>query len=279
MYTFGLIGYPIAHSLSPWIHTTFLEQVQQEGIYELFEVAPEESLQETLGDLMKQGVTGCNVTVPYKEKIMPYIDMIDKDAQRIGAINTIVFKDGQTYGYNTDGKGYVRSLESRFPDVFAKDVRILMLGAGGAARGIYSALLDKKCQEISIANRTLQSAEGIIQMNDKGITSNRLTLEEAEDNIAAYDVVIQTTSVGMKPHEDTSIISLKNIRKGTIVSDIVYQPIETTFLTEAKSFGCQIHYGHTMLLYQAQFAFELWTNTHPKIGSMDQELQQILEGN
>lgn len=278
MYTFGLIGYPIKHSLSPWIHTTFLEQKNLEGTYELFEVSPEESMEKKLQTLTDKGVHGCNVTVPYKETVLPYLDEIDESAVEIGAVNTIVFKKGKSYGYNTDGKGYVRSLETSFPHVFNPSLRILLLGAGGAARGIYSALLEKECKEVSIANRTLSAAENIRKINHTGTKSVVMSLEEAEDQLASYDVVIQTTSVGMKPHEDQTVVSLKNIRAGAIVSDIVYQPIETTFLREAAARQCHVHHGHTMLLYQAQYAFELWTGLRPEIGTMNEQLQHILEG-
>lgn len=279
MYRFGLIGYPISHSLSPWIHSSFLKQVNQEGVYDLFEVAPDESLEVALEKLKKKGINGCNVTVPYKEQIIPFLDHIDQEAKNIGAVNTIVFKDGKTHGYNTDGKGYVRSLKTQFPLVFDQDVRVLIIGAGGAARGIYRALLDMNCTEISIANRTLSTAKNITQMNETTIVSHALSLEDAEEKLSLYDVVIQTTSVGMKPRDQEMIISLTNIQKDTIVSDIVYQPIETQFLKEAANRQCRIHYGHTMLLYQAQYAFELWTNKHPEIGLMAEELQNVLEGN
>lgn len=278
MYKFGLIGYPITHSLSPWIHSIFLEKLGLQGTYELFEVSPDESLERTLERLKDSGIQGCNVTVPYKEVVLPLLDDIDQDAYEIGAVNTIVFENGKTKGYNTDGKGYVRSLKESFPSLFTKTpLHVLILGAGGAARGIYSALLAENCTRISIANRTIESAKNIIQMNNTAISSHIYTLEEAEEKLQAYDLIIQTTSVGMKPDVQETILSLERIRPSTVVSDIVYQPIETQFLQDAKARECSIHYGHTMLLYQAQYAFELWTNQYPEIGTMDQQLQHILE--
>lgn len=278
MYRLGLIGYPIKHSLSPWIHHTFLEQENKKGTYELFEVSPQESVEKMLQALKDKGVQGCNVTVPYKEEVISLLDEVDESAVGIGAVNTIVFKNGMTFGYNTDGKGYVRSLETSFPDIFKTPQSILLIGAGGAARGIYSALLDKGCKEVSIANRTQSSAESIRKINKTRTRSKVMSLEEAENHLDAYDVVIQTTSVGMKPREEQTVLSLSTIQPGTIVSDIVYQPIETSFLKEAAKHQCHVHYGHTMLLYQAQYAFELWTGTKPEIGTMDEQLQHILEG-
>lgn len=280
MYTLGLIGYPITHSLSPWIHESFLQQMNLRGTYDLFEIAPDESLADALEDLKEKGVQGFNVTVPYKEAVMPLLDRVDDAAKQIGAVNTVVLRDGEWVGYNTDGKGYVRSLEVRYPELFLNDPQhVLILGAGGATRGIYSALLEKNCARITLANRTIASAEKIIAQHDSPIESDVASLTAIERKLASYDLIINTSSVGMKPHTDDMIISLEQVRKETIVSDIVYQPIETALLREAARRGCGIHFGHTMLLYQAQYAFELWTETSPTVGSMGDELQQVLEGN
>lgn len=279
MYTLGLIGYPITHSLSPWIQNSFLKQTKIEGTYELFESSAGKSLASSVSSLRAMDVNGFNVTVPYKEAIIPFLDHMDDQAKEIGAVNTVVCKNDKWVGYNTDGKGYVRSLEVRFPTLFSGEpIHVLLLGAGGAARGIYHALLEENCAQVTIANRTVASAEEIIANHHPGVSSKVCSLEEAATSLSSYDLIIQTSTVGMKPNVDQTIIPLDHVKEGTIVSDIVYQPIETAFLKEAKLHHCQIHYGHTMLLYQAQYAFELWTNTSPQINSMDVDLQHILEG-
>lgn len=279
MYKLGLIGYPITHSLSPWIQKSFLKQTNRKGTYELFEASPEESLEHVVTSLREMNIDGFNVTVPYKEAIIPFLDDVDHEAKEIGAVNTVVCENGRWVGYNTDGRGYIRSLEVRFPSLFSSEpIHVLVLGAGGAARGIYRALLEKNCAQVNIANRTIASAQKIIDNNDTDIQSDVCSLEEAADHVSSYDLIIQTSSVGMNPSVNQTIIPLDNVRKDTIVSDIVYQPIETAFLKEAKSRQCSVHYGHTMLLYQGQYAFELWTNKRPTIDSMDEELQQLLEG-
>ncbi|MFC4558884.1 shikimate dehydrogenase [Virgibacillus kekensis] len=275
----GLIGFPIGHSLSPWIHGRFLEKSDIAGEYESIQISPEDSFEEELERIKTEGINGFNVTVPYKTKIVPYLDGLDKNAAAIGAVNTVVYKDGQWIGYNTDGTGYVAALNSKFPS-FSKDKsrKVLIIGAGGASRGIYYALVAEGFTRIDIANRTAESAHAIAAVDREGVQTDVLTLIEAENNLGEYDLVIQTTSVGMKPNVEGKVMSLQSIEEGCIASDIVYQPIQTAFLQEAQAKGAAIHYGHTMLLYQAQAAFELWTNKKVPIGNMDQQLKNILEG-
>jgi len=271
----GLIGYPIKHSLSPWIHETFLEKTNLKGTYSIIEIE-ERSFAEEIEKLKKRDIDGFNVTVPYKEKIIPFLDEIDPQASAIGAVNTVQNKDGKWIGYNTDGIGYMRSLISKYPELKKdKNIAILLLGAGGAAKGILHALVENGYTNITIANRSLDRASELAKANGQ---IKILPLNDAEANLAAYSLIIQTTSVGMKPNADRSIISLANVRKGAIVSDIVYQPLVTNFLKEASFHGARIHFGHTMLLYQAQYAFEIWTGIKPEIGTMDDELKTILEG-
>ncbi|WBX79078.1 shikimate dehydrogenase [Virgibacillus salarius] len=278
MYRFGLIGYPIAHSLSPWIHKEFMKRTHIDGEYEIYEINPEGSFSEKINAFRKKELHGFNITVPYKQKIIPFLDEVDHTAKAIGAVNTVRNKNGKWIGYNTDGIGYVRSLKSKYPRLFSKaDRRALILGAGGAARGIYAALQDAGFTTIDIANRTKEKALDIIRLYQ--VQSQVMPLESVEKQIDQYDVVIQTTSVGMKPYADKSIIEIKNTKPNdTIVSDIIYQPIETNLLTQAKCYGFSLHFGHTMLLYQAQYAYEIWTGIKPPMERMDQELQLILEG-
>lgn len=272
----ALIGYPIQHSLSPWIHEQFLARTNQIGTYEIIEIAPDKSFSDAMDKLKNSQIDGFNVTVPYKEKIIPYLDHIDEQAKKIGAVNTVKCENGVWTGYNTDGAGYVRSLLHKYPQlVDRKHANILLLGAGGAAKGIYHALLAANYKNIVLANRTVEKAEDIVGEDE----ANRVaTLDEVEKDLLPFDVIIQTTSVGMKPNIDQAIIHLSKLKETTIVSDIVYQPLETKILKDAKNIGAQIHFGHTMLLYQAQYAFEIWTGKSPDMDRLDEELQNILEG-
>ncbi|GGB28835.1 shikimate dehydrogenase (NADP(+)) [Lentibacillus populi] len=279
-FQFALIGYPIQHSLSPWIHEQFLKKAGLSGSYSIVEITPDESFEQRLTDLKREHINGFNVTVPYKQKIIPYLDDLDVEARRIGAVNTVVSRNGRWIGYNTDGKGYTRSLKQHYPAVFAdKDIKIAIIGAGGAARGIYDALVTAGFHYVDIANRTVSSAEAITELQQDQTNTAVLSLAGLGNKLDHYDVIIQTTSVGMKPNQDKSIIQLApSLKKDSVVSDIIYQPITTEFLKQAKNRGAYTHYGHTMLLYQAQYAFELWTMKHVPIDDMENQLQQILEG-
>lgn len=279
VYHCKLIGYPIKHSLSPWIHEQFFEKAELQGTYKINEIRPEDSFEDHIKKMREEQVDGFNITVPYKQAIIPYLDVLDETAKKMGAVNTVVNRNGKWIGYNTDGIGYLRSLESMYPNLFTdKSVRVLLLGAGGAARAIYFALDVSGFTRIDIANRTRASAKEIIETANSSTQSEILSLEEAEKYAGNYDLIIQTTSVGMKPKQDNAIISSDNIKTNTIVSDIVYQPIQTKFLSCSAKRGAMIHQGHTMLLYQAQYAFEIWTDKKVKMDDMEIKLKEILEG-
>ncbi|UJL44904.1 shikimate dehydrogenase [Virgibacillus sp. NKC19-16] len=279
VYQFALIGYPIKHSLSPWIHQSFLNKANLEGMYSIYEITPDDSFSRKLKRLMDDQVDGFNVTVPYKEKIISFLDDIDEDAAKIGAVNTVVNRNGKWIGYNTDGAGYLRSLESKFPDFHLdKSKRILLIGSGGATRGIYYALVQAGFLHIDITNRTTEKAAEIAKLKGNFTTTAVLSLEQAEEILQEYDVIIQTTSVGMKPNHEKVIFRLNQLKSPSIVSDIIYQPLETKLLKQARDAGAGLHFGHTMLLYQAQYAFEIWTGRKVPIGNMDEHLQRHLEG-
>lgn len=277
-YQLGLIGYPIQHSLSPWIHERFLTNTNLSGAYRIMEIHPHEDFSEQVKRIRQSKINGFNVTVPYKQKIIPYLDQIDENARLMGAVNTVVNKNGVWTGYNTDGIGYVRSLRSRFSSLNEKAMKVLLIGAGGAARGIYYALIQADFLHIDITNRTLTSAKEIKALKDSNVYTSIFSLDEIEERLHIYDMIIQTTSIGMKPNENQSIIHLDHIKKGSIVSDIIYQPLQTEFLKQGEKMGAKLHYGHTMLLYQAQAAFELWTNMNPAMEDMDKELIKKLRG-
>ncbi|MDC3415591.1 shikimate dehydrogenase [Aquibacillus salsiterrae] len=273
----GLIGYPIGHSLSPWIHGQFMDKLGIDGEYRLYETT-KANLGETVKLLKSKQVDGFNVTVPYKQDIMEYLDELDPDAEKIGAVNTVVSKNGTWKGYNTDGQGYVRSVKSDFPDVFRPENKVLLLGAGGAARGIYRALVQENFASIDIANRTIDRAKSFLELKENHIETTILSFEEAESMLEHYDFLVQTTSVGMKPNIDSKIIALNKLKHDAVVSDIVYQPLVTSLLQEAKVRGGRIHQGYAMLLYQAELAFEIWTNETVGLDGLLNKLELRLRG-
>lgn len=255
----GLIGYPIQHSLSPWIHKQFMQQTEMTGTYQLYE-AEQNQLAEQLSQMKAERINGFNVTVPYKQMIIPYLDELDVHAEQIGAVNTVVQRDNRWIGYNTDGLGYITALKTKYPELFSRDKRVLLLGAGGASRGIFYALCQEPFEAINIANRTLDRADELLILNHSNqIKVTTCTYEDAEKSLSQYDLIIQTTSVGMKPNVNAQVISMNNVKRGVVVSDIVYQPFLTSLLDDAKQQGARIHHGHEMLLYQAKLAFQLWS--------------------
>lgn len=275
---FGLLGFPVKHSISPWIHEQFMKKTGIAGTYELFETRPE-SLEERIKSWRKEEIDGFNVTIPFKQDIVPFLDKVEEEAKQIGAVNTVVNQNGEWKGYNTDGRGYYRSLVGSFPDLVPELSSVLLIGAGGAARGIYHVLVREGFQRVDITNRTLEKASRLVREEDENKKTTVLSLKQAEGNLSNYDVVIQTTSVGMEPSTEEIPISLDNLKRGTIVSDIVYKPLTTRFLTEGKKRGGVIHQGHAMLLYQAQYAFEIWTGKEAPLDSVLQQLEYRLRGN
>lgn len=273
----GLLGFPVKHSLSPWIHEQFLEKSGLEGSYELFETSPDK-LSVQMEKWRDEEIDGFNITIPYKQKIISFLDEIDEEAKNIGAVNTVVNQNGSWKGYNTDGRGYYRSLRNSFPSMVPAESNVLLIGAGGGARGIYRVLVSEGFGRVDITNRTQEKAVELLELNHTGVPSAVLSLIQAEEQLGNYDIIIQTTSVGMEPSEDQIPLSLKNIKNEAVASDIVYKPLTTRFLKEASEKGAFIHQGHAMLLYQAQYAFEIWTGNKVPLHSILQQLEYRLRG-
>ena len=271
---FGVLGNPIEHSMSPLIHNDAFEKHSINGVYLPFCVEDNE-LQQAVEGLKALGAGGFNVTVPFKSRILPYIDVLDDFANEVGAVNTVVIKDGQLYGYNTDGPGFVKGLLTLTKRV--EDKNVLIIGAGGAARGIYFALAKSGVAKLDLANRTVSSAEQIVADYHGSIRSNAISLVEAERSLGQYDIIIQTTSVGLAD-DNASPLSLKELNQHAIVCDIIYNPLQTRILKEAKERGNQVQNGVDMFVYQGALAFELWTGILPDTNRMKQLVLQQLGG-
>ena len=272
---YAVIGDPIKHSKSPLMHNAALQSLDVNGIYTAFHVPPDE-LEQAIKGIRALGIGGVNVTIPHKERVMAYLDNIDESAQVIGAVNTIVRRDGKLIGYNTDGLGYVRSLkEEMIPHVSA--ARILLIGAGGAARGIAYALLKEGCQELIIANRTVERAQALADdLSPYGPIRVVPLLDAPVIDAEQVDIVINTTSVGM--HPDVAAIPLNPdwLQPHMIVSDIVYNPLETALVQAAQRTGCRTHSGLGMFVYQGAIAFEMWTGKQAPAELMRQEVLRTL---
>ncbi|MGX1900976.1 shikimate dehydrogenase [Thermolongibacillus altinsuensis] len=273
---FALIGCPVHHSLSPLMHNDALQSLGIDAYYHAFHVEREQ-LKEAIFGLKALQVAGFNVTIPHKTAIIPFLDDVDETAREMGAVNTVVNENGRLIGYNTDGEGFVRALCEQMK-ISLSGKRILLVGAGGAARGIYFALTRKGVSQIDICNRTVEKAVQVIAEAKSDVSSTAYSLQEAEERLENYDIIINTTSVGMTPNIEEMPISLHNLQKGTIVSDIIYNPLETKWLQEAKARGALVQNGVGMFVYQGALAFEKWTGIFPDVKRMEQIVLKQLGG-
>ncbi|MBS2969774.1 shikimate dehydrogenase [Metabacillus sp. KIGAM252] len=273
---YGIIGCPVGHSMSPDIHNRSFKDQKLDAVYHRFHVEKDQ-LGAAVNGIRALGIKGVNVTIPHKENVIAYLDHVDKTAAEMGAVNTIVNLDGVLTGYNTDGPGYLESIKPFLTSPLS-EMKCLIIGAGGAARGIYTALAHAQTGRIDVANRTKEKALAIIQEYDAAVPGRTLSLEEAECHLAEYHLVIQTTSIGMSPNINDQPISLENISEGTLVSDIIYNPIKTAFIKDAEQRGCRVIPGVGMFIYQAALSFRHWTGKMPDIQLMESVVLEKLGG-
>lgn len=261
---YAVLGDPIGQSMSPAMHDHWFAENNMDATYIPIHVT-EENLGETITSLRRLGCSGWNVTVPHKSAIIPFLDELDPSAQLMNAVNTVeVLADGSLRGSNTDGEGFVRALEEAF-DSRGKARKVLIVGAGGAARGIAYALHEAGYGPITFTNRTIEKAATLAE----GLSnSSVLSISEAEANLAEYSLIIQTTSVGMNFAQRGMPLNPQNVSEGTIVTDIIYNPLETEFLVEASKRGAFILNGTGMFVHQGALAFKKWTNIQPNTEKM-----------
>lgn len=273
---YGVIGDPIGHSMSPDMHNDAFQALGIQAHYQPFHVM-EADLPKAVEGMKALGISGFNVTVPHKTAVMPLLDEVDPLAQAIGAVNTVVREQNRFIGYNTDGEGFLAGLMAEYDgDVLSK--RILLVGAGGSARAIYYTLSQKGAQKIDIANRTAARAEELKKRCPYPVETFVLTMEEASKQLANYDIIIQTTSIGMSPHAESMPLSLDHIRSDAFVADIIYNPIETVLMKEARARGASAQNGAKMLSFQGALAFEKWTGTMPDPSRMETIIYNKLGG-
>ncbi|RFU66175.1 shikimate dehydrogenase [Bacillus sp. V59.32b] len=273
---YGVIGDPIEHSMSPDIHNDAFNTQNIKAYYHHFHVRSD-LLSDAVRGMKAIGISGFNVTIPHKEAIIPLLDEVEEVALAIGAVNTVVNQNGKFIGYNTDGKGFLQALTEQYASTLAGK-KILIVGAGGAARGIYFTLVKEGIHTVDIANRTPEKAERLVADCPFEKASRALSISEAEQNLGDYDIIIQTTSVGMSPKLEETPIETANIKKGAFVSDIIYNPLQTKLLTAAEQQGASIQNGLGMFAYQAAFAFEIWTGVFPDVERMKQIVLNKLGG-
>ncbi len=273
---YAVIGNPIEHSLSPLMHNTWITEEERDAAYLPLHVLPE-NLEQAFTGMKVLGISGFNITIPHKETIIPLLDELDPLAKRMGAVNTVVrLKNGQYKGYNTDGLGFVKSLEDAVGTQH-KNKRVLIIGAGGASRGICFALVQEGYTNIAIANRTVSKAQAIC--NELDTSAEALSLDEAATQLGEFGIIVQTTSAGLNHSEFALPLSLENLSKTAIVADIVYNPLMTPFLAQSKEKGATVVTGLGMFIHQGALAYSYWTDVYPKAAVVEDVLLANLGGN
>ena len=253
----GIIGHPVAHSLSPIFQEAAFRETGLDARYELWDT-PLAGLRDRVDSLRTAETLGANVTIPHKEAVVPMLDELGGQSARVGAVNTIVNRDGRLFGFNTDGPGFVAAL--RNDAAFEVSGRsILLLGAGGAARGIAFALAEARAHLVGIAHRSADRAQRLV--SDVQAAAGTVAHIGPGDSLTRFDCVVNCTSIGMHGGPDPSAIpvDVDRLGPGALAVDIVYVPEITPFLRAAQARGLRTLGGLPMLIYQGALAFELWT--------------------
>ncbi len=280
---YGVIGHPIGHSLSPIMHNASFEACGIHATMQAYDIEPD-SLKDALDSFVNLGFGGINVTIPHKQKIIPYLDFVDEEAGIVGAVNTVKFDGRKMRGYNTDTYGFLQTLEPLRNSV--EGGRFVVLGSGGAASAVTFVLLRYfRTSQIVIASRKSSSARALVD-HFKAFHNSRLATSSLDDPALARvirdsTVVINATPVGMHPNTKSTVLPGVEFRPGQTAVDLVYHPLETEFLRTARLAGARTLSGLEMLLHQGARAFELWTGQTMDVAQMRKLLTEKLdqEGN
>ena len=273
----GVIGAPIAHSLSPIIQNAALHEAGLDYVYTAFPVR-RDALASAVCGLRDAGVTGFNVTIPFKTEIMPLLDALSEDAQRIRAVNTVVIaSDGTMTGHNTDVTGFMAGFAARGIGLAGK--RTVLIGAGGAARAALWGLLRSGVSSVCIGVRNLAKGKALCTdfAADGTLAVYCFDDPHFRDVLCTADIVVQTTPIGMSPQTDAMPpVDPAAISPSAAVYDLIYTPAETAFLRAAAAHGCTTINGETMLVMQGAEAFSLWTGVRPDTDLMQRVLREEL---
>ncbi len=257
-----VIGNPIAHSLSPKLHNSWFKESNIDASYDKLKININE-IEGLIDNIRQQKIAGCNVTVPFKKTVIPYLDRLSLEAEKTQSVNTITFDGKNLVGHNTDIDGFVKAIEALNFNI--KDKKILILGAGGVVPSIIYALKKMDVSEIKVSNRTREKAENL-----KNLFKNLKIIEWG--SLPDFDVIINATSVGL--NNEIMNLDFSKSGKNKLFYDVIYNPTETNFLKKGKELGNIAENGKTMFVYQALEAFKLWHGISPKI---NKEIFKLLE--
>ncbi len=274
----GVIGDPIEHTLSPIMHNAAFGALGLDYVFCAFKVKPS-GVEDAVNGMRALNIRGLNVTMPHKTTVINHLDRVDLSAQIINSVNTILNKENLLFGFNTDGVGAVKALKEN--GVELKGRKVMLLGAGGAARAIAYAVA-KEADELAVLNRTVKQAQTLARLLEKAcnkkIEAASLSPQDIQTSMQDSDVLINATSVGMKPKPEESPVPPKLLHSDLSVMDIVYNPLETKLAKDAKAAGAKVVSGVEMLIYQGAASFEIWTGKQAPVEVMrDAALSHLLK--
>jgi shikimate dehydrogenase len=264
----GVIGDPIEHTLSPVIHNAAFNHLKLDFVFLAFRVKAA-NLESAIRGMRSLGIHGLNVTMPHKSTVISFLDEVDPVVKFLGSANTILNKNGKLSGFNTDGVGALKALRENGTEVSEK--KVLLLGAGGAAKAIAFALAEE-AGELAILNRAAEKAavlaDALNRISGKKIVGDALSPSAIQKNLQDADILVNATSVGMHPNINQSLVAPQWLRSDLTVMDIVYNPVETKLAKDAKAAGAKVISGVEMLIYQGAASFEIWTGRSAPIEVM-----------
>ncbi|MCW4008837.1 MAG: shikimate dehydrogenase [Candidatus Bathyarchaeota archaeon] len=266
----GVIGDPIAHTLSPTIQNAAFNHLKLDFVFLAFRVKPAD-LENAIRGMRGLGIHGLNVTMPHKSAVIKYLDQLDSTVQFLGSANTILNRDGKLFGFNTDGIGALKALQEN--GVALYDKKVLLLGAGGAAKAIAFAFAEE-IGELVILNRAAEKAAELAAALNRvfgtKIVGGALSQSAVQQNLQDADILVNATSVGMHPNVNQSLVPAQWLKPDLAVMDIVYNPVETKLAKDAKAAGAKVISGVEMLIHQGAASFEIWTGCPAPVEVMRQ---------
>jgi shikimate dehydrogenase len=264
---YGVLGHPLGHTLSPELHNPAFRFTERNAVYLAFDT---EDLEGAVRGVTALGVRGVSVTHPFKSSVIPFLDRVDPLAEKIGAVNTLINEGGQLTGFNTDAFGALHALGEEVE--LSSGRKVLLVGAGGAARAIGFALMEKGV-DLILSNRTVERGRALAC----SLGCSFVSLEEAV-KIRGVDLLIHTTPVGMFPEEDRCLLPAPVLREGMTVMDVVYNPVRTKLLSLAEERGCRTVSGLHMFIHQGAEQFRIWTGSEPPVEVMADAVRRALPG-
>jgi shikimate dehydrogenase len=274
MRTYCIIGDPVNHSLSPAMHNAAFRSLSLDNVYIAYKVSSHE-LESSVESLRSIKISGFNVTIPHKTAVLQYLDEVDLLSRKAGAVNTVASMGGKFKGFNTDIQGFLQPLLNRSIDF--KGLFVLLFGAGGSARAVITSLSNiNGISKLVVANRTYSKSLELSKLADlNGLTCSVSMIEEAKVMAKRFDLIVNATSVGLQSNE--SILDSEDIDGSSTIYDLVYRPVTTKLIENAREKGAKVIYGYEMLLEQGAQAFEIWTGLKAPIPAMKKALFGIFQ--